>query len=234
MTTSTLTTDPAVPASSTALRRSPTVSGLLVRHRVGVAVALLFLGIVGSATAGLALGAATERAQRLLPWSTSSLANSAGSWVVVTFLVALTARNVYEAAVRGAVTLVGLVGGFYLAAELSGIASDPRVVLFWMIAGVAFGPLVGAAAGAVRRGRPLGAALGAGTLGGLLVGEAFYGLHYDTATTSATYWGVQLALGVTFAVGLAWWRSRRFVAILPSGLACAAMAALTLGAYLRV
>jgi hypothetical protein len=189
--------------------------------------------LIGSAAVGLVVGAATERAQSLLPWSTSALANSAGSWVVVAFLVALTARNLPEAAARGTVSLVGLVAGFYMAQSFRGIAVSPHTIVFWTAAAAAVGPLVGVAAGAVRRGRPITAALGAGILGGLLIGESLYGLHYIASSTSSGYWHVQLVVGVGAASALAWWRSRHLLAVVPSGLACMATAALTLGAYVR-
>jgi uncharacterized membrane protein len=194
---------------------------------------VIFVGMVGSAAVGLTLGAVTERAQSLLPWSTSALANSAGSWVLVTFAVALTARNLCDAAARGTIGLVGLVAGFYIAQSLRGMPVAPRTILFWTAAGIVLGPLVGVAAGAVRRGRPVAAALGAGVLGGLLVGEALYGLHYIAASTSAEYWHAQLAVGVVSASGLAWWRSRHLLAVVPSGVACAVTAALTVSAYVR-
>jgi hypothetical protein len=70
------------------------------------------------------------------------------------------------------------------------------------------GPLVGLAAGWLRHAGRTAGALGAGVLGGLLAGEAVYGLTELKLSSPAGYWHVQLVLGIGLALGLTLWRSR--------------------------
>ena len=71
------------------------------------------------------------------------------------------------------------------------------------------GPLVGLAAGWLRHAGRRAGALGAGVLGGLLAGEAAYGLTALKFSSPADYWHVQFVLGAGLAVGLPLWGSRR-------------------------
>jgi hypothetical protein len=79
---------------------------------------------------------------------------------------------------------------------------------------IASGLVVGGAtewsvAGWLRHAGSTRAALGAGVLGGVLAGEAVWGLTGLRFSSPAGYWRVQLVLGVGLAVGLTLWRSRR-------------------------
>jgi hypothetical protein len=158
---------------------------------------------------GLAAGAATERSVPHLPSSLEPLANSAGPWVLVAFAVALTARRTGESMVLAIVALGALVVGFYAAEVHAGWPVSRHQVVFWSAASVVFGPLVGLAAAGLRRAEHTAQALGAGVLGGLLAGEAVYGLTALKFSTPAGYWHLQFALAVGLSFGLPLWRSRR-------------------------
>jgi hypothetical protein len=111
-----------------------------------------------------------------------------------------------------------------------------RQVALWCVTSVAIGPLVGLAAGWLRHAGRGRAAVGAGVLGGLLSGEAVWGLTGLRFSSPANYWHVQFVLGVALAVGLTLWRSRLHlrggVSALVVSLATGAVIGLaTLGAY---
>jgi hypothetical protein len=200
-----------------------TRSGTAARFTLAVAV-------------GLAAGALTEWSVPHLPFSLEPLGNSAAPWVLVAFVVALTARGMRESLMLAVVTLLALVLGFYVVEAARGWGVSRHQVALWSVASVAIGPLVGLAAGWVRYcGRKM-AALGAGMLGGLLAGEAVWGLTGLRFSSPAGYWHVQLVLGVGLAVGLTLWRSRHdlrgSIPALAVSLAAGAVLGLaTLGAY---
>jgi Family of unknown function (DUF6518) len=177
-------------------------------------------GAISATVFGLALGALTDWSQSRLPWYAGSLANSAGSWVLVAFLAGLAASRIRRSIVYGGVSMVGLVIGYYITAASRGIPVAPAVVIFWTMAAVVFGPLVGLAAGWVRHGEPIRMGAGAGILAGILAGESVYALRYLSASTSTAYWTIQLLLGVTLGVALACRGSRRVSSLFVSALAC--------------
>jgi hypothetical protein len=186
-------------------------------------------GAILAAVFGLALGALTDWGQSQLPWYAGSLANSAGSWVLVAFLAGLAASGVRRSIVLGSLCMVGLVIGYYVTAAERGIPVAASLVVFWTLAAVVFGPIVGLAAGWVRHGEPIRMGAGAGVLAGVLAGESVYALRYLSGSTSTTYWTIQLLLALTLGVGLAWRGSRRpsslfvsaLVGILVAGVVCA-------------
>jgi hypothetical protein len=185
---------------------------------------------------GLAAGAVTEWSVPHLPFSIEPLGNSAAPWIVVTFLVALTARRMGEAVVLAVVALLALVLGFYAAEAYRGWSVSWHQVELWSVASVSIGPLVGLAAGWLRHAGRYAGALGAGVLGGLLVGEAVYGLTKLKFSSPADYWRVQIVLGVGLAVGLTLWCSRRRLlgsvpALAISLAACAMVGLVTLAVY---
>jgi hypothetical protein len=185
---------------------------------------------------GFAYGAVTEWSVPHLPFSLEPLGNSAAPWLVVAFAVALAARRMVESLVLAVVTLVALVLGFYVAEAIRGWPVSRHQVVLWTVASGMAGPLVGVAAGSLRQvGRTAGA-LGGGVLGGLLVGEAVYGLTKLRLSTPAGYWNVQFVLGVGLAIGLTLWRSRRHwlgsvCAVAVSLAACAVVGLCTLAVY---
>ena len=182
--------------------RAPT--SLLAFARSGMAARLALAVVIG-----LAVGAATEWSVPHLPFSLEPLGNTAAPWILVACALALTAHRMGGSLMLAVVTLIALVLGFYVAEAYRGWPVSRHQVEFWFAASVAIGPLVGLAAAWLRHSGRTMAALGAGVLGGLLAGEAVYGLTKLRFSSPAGYWRVQLALGVGLAVGLTLWRSRR-------------------------
>jgi Family of unknown function (DUF6518) len=185
---------------------------------------------------GLAGGAATEWSVPHLPFSLEPLGNTAGPWVLLAFAVALTARRMGESLMLAVITLLALVLGFYVVQACRGWGVSRHQVEFWSVASVVVGPLVGLAAGWLRHGGRRAAALGAGVVGGLLAGEAVWGLTGLRFSSPREYWHVQFVLGIGLAVGLTLWRSRRYlrgsVSALAVSLATGTIFGLvTLGAY---
>jgi hypothetical protein len=195
-----------------------------------------FARLTLAAGVGLPAGALTEWSVPHLPFSVEPLGNSAAPWVLVAFVVALTARRTGESLVLAVVALVGLVLGFYLAEAYRGWPVSRHQVVFWSVASVVVGPLVGLAAGWLRHAGRTAGALGGGVIGGLLVGEAVYGLTKLKLSSPSGYWRVQFISGVGLAVGLTLWRSRRHrlgsvYAVATSLAACAVVGLCTLTAY---
>jgi hypothetical protein len=160
-------------------------------------------------TSGLVAGGATEWAVPHLPFSIEALGNSAAPWVLVAFAVALTAERTREALILAVVTLLALIVGFYAVEAIRGWGVSRHQVALWVAAGVAIGPLVGVAAGWIRHAGRTRAALGAGVIGGMLAGEAIWGLTGLRFSSPADYWHVQFVVGVGLAAGLTLWRWRR-------------------------
>ncbi|MFZ0384812.1 MAG: DUF6518 family protein [Solirubrobacteraceae bacterium] len=215
--------------AASAVGRAPDPSHVSVR--AGTAVRLMLAIVIG-----LAVGALTEWSVPHLPFSLEPLGNTAGPWVLVAFAVALTARRMGEALMLAVVTLLALVVGFYVVEACRGWGVSRHQVELWSVASVVIGPLVGLAAGWFRHAGRRTAALGAGVLGGVLAGEAVWGLTGLRLSSPADYWHVQFVLGVGLAVGLTGWRSRRYlrasVPALAVSLAAGTVVGLaTLGAY---
>jgi Family of unknown function (DUF6518) len=190
------------------------VRGRLLRGAVVVAVVLLV---------GLALGAGTATAQG---GPLGSLVNSAGPWALVAFLLALPARRASAAAACGALALVSLLAGYVLAARLEDHPSSRSLLLFWGLAAVLVGPLLGLGAAWLRARVPVRSGLGAGGLAGVLVGEGVYGLTTVAATTSAAYWAGEAVLGallLALALGLLTSARDRLVAVAVTALVAAAL-----------
>jgi hypothetical protein len=67
---------------------------------------------------------------------------------------------------------------------------------FWFLAAIVASPLVGLAADRLRRGGSIARAIGAGIVGGMLVGESAHGIRDLTFSSPHTYWRVPLFLGI--------------------------------------
>jgi hypothetical protein len=158
------------------------------------------VGILGIVLGSLVLGAATSYAQTYLPESLRSFANSMSGWTALTaLLVGLARPRLLVGAVLGGVSIVCLVLGYALVAELRGFAYNP---IFWCLVGIAGGPLVGTAAAALTRRRDH-AALGSGLLAGILVTDGVYGLTVVGKTTSPVYWTLAILTGLGLAAVVA-------------------------------
>lgn len=185
--------------------------------------------VVVAVVVALALGALTSSAQGWLPEQVASLANSAAPWCAVAFLLALPARSARSAAAIGALVLGALVAGYYLTSDLRGFGVSTRAVAFWVAAAVVAGPVLGLAAHLVRRGEGLLAGAACGVPAGLLVGESLYGMLFVAATTSPTYWVVEVVAGVVLLVVLAAARLRRRTEVAAAVLTAALVAGVVLG-----
>lgn len=204
------------------------------RHRTRTAQMAARLTL--AAALGLAAGALTQWSVVHLPASLEPLSNTAAPWVLIAFAVALTGRGMGESLVLAVVTLITLVLGFYVAQEIRGWAVSLHQVEFWSVTSVVMGPLIGLAASWVRDAGSVAGAIGAGVVGGLLVGEAVHGLTALRFTSSPGYWDVQFILGVVLALVATLWRSRRRLlasvpAVTLSMAACAIVGLGTLAAY---
>jgi hypothetical protein len=185
---------------------------------------------------GLAAGAITEALVLRVSFSLVPLTNTAAPWVLVAFAVALAGRRLDEAIALSVVALLGLVFGFYLAQATRGWAVSGHQVGFWFLASFVAGPLVGWAADRLRRGGRVAGGIGAGVVGGILVGEAVHGIRDLTYSSPHAYWRVQLALGVAVAIVPPLWRARRdplggIPALAAALVACAVIGLATLLAY---
>jgi hypothetical protein len=185
---------------------------------------------------GLAAGAATEALVLRVTYSLLPLTNTAAPWVLVALVLALVGRRLEESVALSVVALLGLIFGFYLAQATRGWAVSGHQVGFWFLAAFVAGPLVGWAADRLRRGGLLAAGVGAGIVGGILVGEAVHGIRDLTYSSPHPYWRVQLVLGIVLAVGMTLWRARRdpragALALAAALASCAAVALATLLAY---
>ncbi|WP_031464304.1 DUF6518 family protein [Sciscionella sediminilitoris] len=150
--------------------------------------------------AGLLLGAATSFAQGgLLPFALAPLANSVSGWTLITaLLVWLTRQETAVSAVYGVIGFGTLVLGYTIAAELRGFTYHPW---FWGLIGLLAGPFVGIAA-CWLRGEPRRAALGAGLLAGIAIGEGSYGLIAIADTTGWIYWVLAILAGIALLTGI--------------------------------
>ena len=180
---------------------------------------------------GPALGVLTAYGQEWLPPAVGPLANSSGSWALAAFLLALFATGPRVAAACGALALLALLAGYVLGAGLRGYPSGSTLVVFWGLVGVFVGPFLGLSAHWVRSGRRTLAALGAGGMGGVLVGEGIYGLAYVADTTYPPYWWGEIAVGAALLCAIAVRRLRNWRPVALSVLVGLLVAAAFIGVY---
>jgi hypothetical protein len=147
------------------------------------------------AVLGLFGGLLSAFGQQWLPDNAASLANSVGSWGLVAFVLALLPRRQQSAAFAGGLALASLVTGYYMTNQLRGYPASSRTVLFWLVAAVVAGPLLGLAAHWLRHNRRPHASIGAGLVSGMLIGEGIYGLRYISDTTYPPYWRGEIIVG---------------------------------------
>jgi len=165
--------------------------------------------VAGAAGAGLVVGGLTAYAQEWLPAEVGSLANSAGSWALVAFGLAMLAPTRASAATVGALVLAALLAGYVLAAAIRGDTSSARLIIFWGLAALLVGPPLGLAAHWVRAGQPMLAAIGVAAMSGVLVGEGAYGLAFVADTTYPPYWWGSSVVGLLLLTWIAVSRLRQ-------------------------
>jgi Family of unknown function (DUF6518) len=153
------------------------------------------IGWVVAVGVGLAGGAFTAYGQEWLSDATSSLANSAGPWSLVAFLVARYNKRLPAAVVAAALALASCEVGYALATELRGGSNATSTVVFWFVAAVIAGPPLGVAGAWSTRGG-MGRGVGFAVIGGVLIGEGLYGWTTVADTTDWRYWATELVAGV--------------------------------------
>lgn len=163
--------------------------------------------------AALVLGVLTASAQGWLPQQMGSLANSVGSWALVAFALSLLATSDRLAAVFGCASLLGLLAGYVVGAQMFGYPSSHSTVLFWGAAALLAGPLLGISAYWVKTRRDVLAAIGVGVMCGVLVGEGVYGLTRIADTTYPPYWWGEILVGLVGLLTVAWRRLLGFRAL---------------------
>jgi hypothetical protein len=177
-----------------------------------------------------AIGALTAYAQGWLPEQLGSLANSSGSWALVACALSLMATTSWLAAAYGVASLLALLAGYVLGAEVQGFASSTGLVVFWGIAALLAGPLLGVSAHWVRTNRGSKAAVGGGAVSGVLIGEGCYALGAIADTTYPPYWWGQVLVGLALLLLVAW---RRLTG-LPAVALSVAVAVFVAGAFVVV
>ena len=125
---------------------------------------------------GLVVGGLTSLLQSALPFQAASLANSAGPWCAVAFLLARLGRTVGGAALLGAAALVSLDLGYYATAAARGFPTSSAHITFWIVAGLAVGPVLGVGARWLDARHPVRRALGVAVLPIVLVLEGLRSL----------------------------------------------------------
>lgn len=174
----------------------------------------------------LVLGGMTAFAQASLPFVLSPWANSAGTWSLAAF--ALTwwfARSALSSMLSGAASLAALLAGYVVTDELRGFPAGLALMLFWGVAAVVVGPVLGLGAWWLRSRRDALAALGAASIGGVLIGEGISSLLTIADTTPPTYWWGSIGVGVALLLTAARARLRGARAYATAALATAALAA---------
>lgn len=148
------------------------------------------------AIVAFAVGVLTAYAQGWLPEQMGSLANSAGSWALVAFALSLIATSGWLAAVFGSASLLALLAGYLLGAQMQGFPSSTTTVVFWGAAALLAGPLLGLSAFWVKTRRDFLAAIGVGVMSGVIIGEGIYGLTRVADTTHPPYWWGEIVVGL--------------------------------------
>jgi Family of unknown function (DUF6518) len=160
------------------------------------------------AVIALAVGVLTAYSQEWLPPQVHSLANSAGSWTLIAFALALMARTARMSAIFGCLALLMMLVGYVLGAGVRGDPSSEATVASWGLTSVVVGPLLGLGAYWVKTRRYPLAAVGIGAVSGVLIGEGIYGLTQIADTTYPPYWWGQIFVGSLLLVAVAWRRPR--------------------------
>lgn len=158
-------------------------------------------GAIAALVIGLAVGAVTE----WFPTDVIPAATSGSPWVLVSFLVALTAAGIASATARGLACMLGLAIGYYSVGTFHAIPPSTDAARYWIPAAMLIGPLAGLVAGCVRFGSPLLAQIATGGFPGVLLGESI------AAQDRLAIYRLMLALvGLGMMTGLLAWQIRRY------------------------
>src|SRR5664279_2706959 len=131
------------------------------------------------AVLGLADGVATAWLRTVLPESFYDVGNSGALWAVTAFAVALTLGVSRRLAVTtGLLVLLGETAGYYsYLPHVEDLRVYPVDVIFWSVAALSVGPLIGQAAYSVRRGSGGQRVTAILALCGVVVGAGYYWLR---------------------------------------------------------
>lgn len=150
------------------------------------------------------LGGLTAVGQQFLPAELNSLANSAGSWVIICFAVIYFSKTRgWLAAPLGIVAFIALNEGYGLVTRLKGFDYGVGFENVWTYIAIVAGPVVGLAAAWLRSSATILRAFGSAVPSAVLMGEGVYGLLYVSDTTNPVYWTVDLIVGVLLVLALA-------------------------------
>ncbi|MFI8004711.1 DUF6518 family protein [Streptomyces sp. NPDC086010] len=169
---------------------------------------------------GLLGGVLTSFGQGLLNGGWNAVVNSAAPWVTVALFIGMLAPGRWRrAAIAGPISQVGLVVGYYAAAELRSFPVAMSGVVIWIVAGVVAGPVYGAAGALLRSSRRRIRTFAAGVTGSiwLMEGIHFLSLASDANSNSGpgrTAGYCYLAIGVILALALARTARDRIYALL--------------------
>jgi hypothetical protein len=155
---------------------------------------VLLAGLSAAVAVGAGVGVLTAYGQGWLNDTTTSLANSAGPWSLVAFLVARYNRRVAPAVVAAMLTLACCELGYVLATDLRGGTNAKSTVVLWLTASVLAGPPLGVA-GAWSTETGLRHGIGYSVVGGVLLGEGLYGWSTIADTTDWRYWMIEVLIG---------------------------------------
>jgi hypothetical protein len=172
-------------------------------------------GTLVAASAGLAGGLVARLLFAVLPEPWGTLANTSALWGLIPFFVAfgLRARGWRGAAV-GVVALAVTV----VAWVLSSGGATGREIAMWAVIAVVAGALCGLAGGAARNARGWMRLLALAFIGGVVAGEALYGI----LLIGGPQWWVELMAGIALPLVLARnWFDRLLAVIGASVIACA-------------
>ena len=157
---------------------------------------------------GLLLGGLTSFLQTWLPSEVAPLANSAGPWCVVGFVLAGLGRRPRDGAILGAAALAALDAGYYLTASERGFPAGASSVAFWVLAALVVGPVLGIGACWLDARHPARRACAVAVLPTVLVLEGVRSFVRIGDTTYRPYWVAETALGLLLAAVLATWARR--------------------------
>lgn len=177
------------------------------------------LALAGALIAGVAM----SWGQTYAPDVLAPLFNSAAPVVALSAAVAWAGRGTVSTIALGAAAGPLAMVGYYVTAQVRGYGMSAGLV-FWSMAGIVIGSLVGVAIVLMRRRlHPLATAAAVAWMPGLALGEATHGLTRIADTTPVAYWWAQALLAVGVLVWLAITRLTTLVARLAS-LAAAVLA----------